>query len=110
MATSVKFLSFRPLDIGNLRPTPNVTEYEAIRATVAADTTPRLEPTPEALQDKELKILTSYRSALLWIAGGVTICRHAPTTEGGHGYAGWPPIGLKEEVLLNDWVAEVEFV
>jgi hypothetical protein len=110
MANHVKFLSFRPITIGNLRPTPNVTEAEAIHATVTADTTPRLEPTPEALQDQELKILTSYRSSLIWLAGGVVICRHAPNTEGGHGYAGWPPKGLKEEVLLNDWIAEVEFV
>ena len=110
MATHVKFLSFRPITIGNLRPTPNVTEWEAIRACLDADATPRLEATPDGLQDKEIEILTSYRSALLWLAGGVTICRHAPTTAGGHGYAGWPPSGLKEEVLLNDWVAEVEFV
>lgn len=110
MATSVKFLSFRPLNIGNLRPTPNVTEWEAISACLDADKTPRLEATPEALNGKELKIITSYRSALLWLAGGVVITRHDPKTNGGHGYAGWPPVGLKEEVLLNDWVAEVEFV
>lgn len=110
MATHVKFLSFRPIEIGNLRPTPNVGEWDAIRACLDADKTPRLESTPEALQDKELEVITSYRSALLWLAGGVVICRHSPNTEGGHGYAGWPPSGLKEEVLLNDWVAEVEFV
>jgi hypothetical protein len=45
MATSVKFLSFRPCTFGNLRPTPNVTEWEAIRACLEADTTPRLERT-----------------------------------------------------------------
>ena len=111
MATSVKFLSFRPCTFGNLRPTPNVTEWEAISACLDADKTPRLERTPEALQDQELKILSSYRSALLWLAGGGGICRHAPNTEGGHGYAGWPTKGLKEEVLVGeDWVAEVEFV
>ena len=111
MATSVKFLSFRPCTFGNLRPTPNVTEWEAIRACLDADQTPRLEATPEDLQDKQLGIITSYRSSLLWIEGGVVVCRHAPNTEGGHGYAGWPPSGLKEEVLVGaDWVAEVEFV
>ena len=110
MATSVKFLNFTPITIGNLRPTPNVTEWEAIRATLDADTSPRLEPTPEGLQEKELKILSSYRSAVMWLEGGVTITRHAPKTAGGHGYAGWPPTGLKETVLLNDWTADVEFV
>ena len=111
MATSVKFMSFRPITIGNLRPTPNVTEWEAIRACLDADKTPRLEHTPEALKGKELKIITSYRSSLLWLAGGVVICRHSPKTDGGHGYAGWPPVGLKEDVIVgNDWVAEVEFV
>jgi hypothetical protein len=110
MATHVKFLSFRPITIGNLRPTPNVGEWEAIRACLDADKTPRLKPIPEDLQDKELKVISSYRAALLWLEGGVTITRDSPKTEGGNGYAGWPPIGLKEEVLLNDWVAEVEFV
>jgi hypothetical protein len=111
MATHVKFLSFRPITIGNLRPTPNVTEWEAIRACLDADETPRIEPTPEGLEGKELNILTSYRSAVMWLEGGATICRHDPKTAGGHGYAGWPPVGIKEEVLVgNDWVAEVEFV
>jgi hypothetical protein len=111
MATSVKFLSFRPCTFGNLRPTPNVTEWEAIRACLDADTTPRLAPTPEDLKDKEVKILSSYRSAVMWLEGGVAITRHDPKTEGGQGYAGWPTIGLKENVLLGEnWVAEVEFV
>jgi len=111
MATAVKFLSFRPITIGNLRPTPNVTEWEAIRACLDADTTPRLKSTPEDLRGKELKILSSYRSTLMWLEGGPVITRHDPKTEGGHGYAGWPPAGLNEEVLLGeDWVADVEFV
>jgi hypothetical protein len=111
MATSVKFLSFRPCTFGNLRPTPNVTEDEAIRITLDADTSPRLKPIPEDLHDKELGILTSYRSTLMWLEGGIMVTRHDPKTEGGHGYAGWPPIGIKEEILVgNDWIAEVEFV
>jgi hypothetical protein len=110
MATSVKFLSFRPCTVGNLRPAPNVSDAADISAALDADTTPRLEPTPEDLQDKKLKIISSYRSALMWLEGGVMIYRNDPKTEGGHGYAGWPPIGTKEEVLLNEWAAEVEFV
>ena len=110
MATSVKFLSFSPITIGNLRPAPNVTETADISAAVATDQTPRLESTPDDLQAKELGIITSYRSYLFWLAGGVVIYRHDPKTEGGGGYAGWPPIGLKETVLLNDWAAYVEFV
>ena len=110
MATHVKFLSFRPCTFGNLRPTPNVTEWEAISVALDADKTPRLEPTPEVLKDKELNILSSYRSAVMWLEGGITITRHDPKTEGGHGYAGWPSSGVKEEALLNDWIAEVEFV
>ena len=111
MATHVKFLSFAPGAFGGLRPTPNVTEAEAIRVTLDADKTPRLKSTPEDLQGKELKILSSYRSALMWLEGGPSITRHDPKTAGGHGYAGWPPVGLKEEVLLGeDWVTEVEFL
>lgn len=110
MATTVKFLSFRPISIGNLRPTPNVGEWEAISATLKADASPRLLPTPEDLQGKELKVLTSYRSSVIWVEGGVSFTREWAKTVGGNGYAGWPPSGLKEEVLLNDWVAEVEFV
>ena len=111
MATSVKFTSFHPCAFGNLRPTPNVTEWEAIRTTLDTDTTPRIEPTPEDLQGKELKILSSYRSSVMWLEGGIVITRHDPKTDGGQGYAGWPPRGIKEEVLLEeDWIAEVEFV
>jgi len=110
MATSVKFLSFHPNTFGGLRPTPNVTDCAEIRAAVEADPTPRLEPTPEDLHDKELKIISSYRSSLMWLEGGVMIYRNDPKTAGGHGYAGWPPIGTKEEVLLDEWAAEVEFV
>lgn len=111
MATAVKFISFRPCTFGNLRPAPNVTDSEAIRDAVAADATPRLERTPEALQDKVLKIITTYRSALLWLEGGVLIYRHAPKTDGGNGYLGWPTKDLIEEVVVGeDWIAEVEFV
>jgi len=69
MATHVKFLSFTPITIGNLRPTPNVGEWEAISAALAADTSPRLEPTPTDLEGKELKIIASYRSAAMWVEG-----------------------------------------
>ena len=109
-ATSIKFLSFLPAIFGGLRPAPNVAETEYISAAVAADTTPRFDPTPEDLQDKELKIIANYRGALMWLEGGVVVYRHDPKTEGGGGYAGWPPVGLKETVLLNDRSAEVEFV
>jgi hypothetical protein len=109
-ATSVKFLSFHPCTFGGLRPAPSVMDCAEISAALEADTTPRLDPTPEDLQGKQLKIISSYRSALMWLEGGVAIYRNDPKTAGGHGYAGWPPIGIKEEVLLDDWAAEVEFV
>jgi len=111
MATSVKFLSFRPCNVGLLRPAPSVMDYEEIHTALDADLSPRLEPTPTDLQDMELRILTSYRSSLIWLAGGVVIYRHAPKTRGGAGYAGWPPVGLMEEVIVeDDWFAKVEFV
>jgi hypothetical protein len=111
MATSVKFLSFHPNTFGGLRPVPNVTEAADISAAVEADLSPRHEPTPDDLKDMELRILTNYRSSLMWLEGGVVIYRHAPKTYGGSGYAGWPPAGLVEEVIVgDDWLAEVEFV
>lgn len=111
MATSVKFMSFRPSTFGGLRPAPSVVDYEEIHAALDADLSPHLESNPTDLQEMELRILTSYRSSLIWLAGGVVIYRHAPKTRGGGGYSGWPPSGLKEEVLLgDDWIAEIEFV
>jgi len=111
MATHVKFLSFRPCTLGTLRPAPSVTDCEEMSAAIEADTSPREDPTPNGLQDKKLKIITSYRSSLMWLAGGVGIYRNAPNTRGGNGYAGWPPTGLVEEVIVDDdWFAEVEFV
>jgi hypothetical protein len=110
MATSVKFLSFQPYTFGNLRPAPNVTEMNIINAAVMADTTPRLASTPEDIQDKVLKILGDYRGSLLWLEGGVIAMRMNIKTVSGNGYAGWPPVGLHETVVLDDWIAEVEFV
>ena len=111
MATTVKFLSFTPCTIGNLCPTPNVREWDAISEELKADTSPRLSSTPEDLQGKELKIITSHRSFLLWLEGGVMITRDQPKTEGGNGYAGHPTVGLKETVrLLDGWTVEVEFM
>ena len=110
MATSVKFLSFQPCTFGNLRPAPSVTEMNTINDAIMADTTPRLASTPEDLQDKVLKIIGDYRAGLLWLEGGVIAMRVATKTEGGNGYSGWPPIGLRETVQLDDWTAEVEFV
>jgi hypothetical protein len=111
MATSVKFLSFRPCTFGTLRPAPNVTDCEEISAALDADPSPRIVVSPDGLQDKKLNIITSYRSSLMWLEGGVGIYRHAPKTRGGSGYAGWPPAGLMEEVIVDDeWFADIEFV
>jgi hypothetical protein len=109
-ATSVKFLSFTPITFGNLRPAPNVRECEEISEALKSDTTPRLSPTPDDLQGKELKVITSYRGCLVWLEGGVVITRTCPKTVGVNGYSGWPPTGTKETVLLDDWSAEVEFL
>lgn len=110
MATSVKFLSFSPSTFGGLRPAPNVTETAIIHAAVAADPTPHIDPTPEGLLNKVLKVIETYRGVMLWLEGGVVIMRSDPNTPGVNGYMGWPPIGTKETVLVNDWAAEVEFI
>jgi len=110
MATHIKFLSFRPCMIGNLRPAPNVVEMEEIHSVMATDATPRIEPTPDNLQDKVLKVIANYRGAVLWLEGGVVITRWEPKTVCGNGYNGWPANGLKENVLLDNLIAEVEFV
>lgn len=108
--TSVKFLAFRDTRVGNLTPAPNVLEAAEIAAACSKDTSPRLEPHPDALMNKVLKVLTHYRGNLLFLEGGIAIHRFDPKTCVGNGYAMWPSPGLVEEVHVEGYTATVEFI
>ena len=56
-----------------LMPTPNVAEWEAIKACLAADTTP---PVTDLLAEP-LTFLATHRGSVLYCAGGVTVYRMA---------------------------------
>ena len=50
------------------------------------------------------------KTSTLYTEGGLSVYRHSPKTQGGNEYSGWPTPGLKEEVTIGDWIAEVEYV
>jgi len=106
--TSVKFLSFKERDFGNLAPCPNVDEMRHIAEVMKGDPTPRLKRHPGDLLDKELKVLADYRGSVLYIEGGVDIVRLSPKTINLWAYP--PKKGDRETVIVGEWVAEIEYV
>jgi hypothetical protein len=107
---AVKFLSFSECTLPYLMPAPSVRDCEEISEAMAADQTPRLELNPDALLNKELKVIATYRGCLMYLEGGQMIHRIDPKTVGGNGYAGWPSKGITETVRIGGWRAEVEYV
>jgi hypothetical protein len=114
MARAVKFLSITPLGPANptaLAPAPNVTDWEEIKA--------GLEGAPviihvDALLEGTHDIRGTYRGWNIYLYPNVHFYRDAPQTRGGHGMAGWPEIGMKEQVTVymddQKYAAQVEFV
>ena len=80
-----------------LAPTPNVTEAEYIAEIMRADSTPQI---TELSVGSVLRCLTTYRGHMLYCAGGVTVHRVSPTTDGGHGRVCYPDKGHEEDVLI----------
>lgn len=107
---SVKFLSFTQNSFGNLMPAPSVSESNQIQFDMEADPTPHIDPTPDNLLNKELKIISDYRGGLLYLEGGVAIHRFDPKTEGVNGYTSWPIPGSTENVKVGEWIGVVAYL
>jgi hypothetical protein len=80
-----------------LAPTPNVSEAEYIAEIMKADSTPQI---TELSVGSVLRCLTTYRGHMLYCAGGVTVHRVSPTTDGGNGRVCYPDNGHEEDVLI----------
>jgi len=80
-----------------LAPTPNVTESEYIAEILRTDTTPQI---TELSVGSVLRCLTTYRGHMLYCAGGVTVHRVSPTTDGCNGRVYYPDKGHEEDVLI----------
>jgi hypothetical protein len=107
-ARALKFLSFTPDETaGGLWPSPNVAEWEEIKAALDADPSPIIDPTPDALTGRTLKALASYRGWLLYLEGCVKI--HRFECDGINGFACSPRVGDVENVHVGRWIARVEF-
>jgi hypothetical protein len=107
---SVKFISFTQKSFGGLMPAPSVRETEQIHLDMEASDTPRIDPTPDNLLNKELKIISSYRGCLLYLEGGIAIHRFDPKTGGANGYTSWPTPGSTENVSIGKWIWVVEYL
>ena len=111
MMPSIKFVSFDMNNAAGLAPAPSIAEEEAIREVLKGDMTPKLEWTPEALLNKELKILTDYRGGLLYTEGGLQVVRiNVDRSLIFNQYTGFPEVGTRETVKIGDWYATVEYV
>jgi hypothetical protein len=93
----VTVLSVTPIKSVGLMPAPNVTDSEHIAASCNGHQTPVVTD----LMAAPILILDNYRSWNLYCAGGVTVYRVSPVSEGGHGYAGSPIPGTTEEVNIS---------
>ena len=83
-----------------LFPAPNVTDWVYIQEALENDTMPRFRNIEDIL-GKPLKILTSYRSNMMYLEGGVSFYRTNPIGPAGHGYGGVPQSGYREEASME---------
>lgn len=115
MATrAVQFVSITPIGPANprgLEPTPNVTDWEYIKE--GLEGVPDLDHVDALLTGAHV-IHGSYRGWTMYLYPNVYFYRNDPQTRGGHGMAGWPDNGIKEEVTLyvddEKYAAQIEFV
>jgi len=115
MATrAVRFLAITPLgpaDPYALEPAPNVTDWDHIQE--ALEGVPVLTDV-NALREGIHAIRGSYRSWTMYLYPNVRFYRDNPKTHGGNGFAGDPPVGLKEEVTIRmdgqQYAAHVEYI
>ena len=113
-ARAVKFLSITPAGSSDpcaLAPAPNVTDWERIQE--------GLEGAPviihvDALCEGTHDIRGTYRGWNIYLYPNVCFYRDAPQTRGGNGMAGWPEIGMKEQVTIHmddeKYAAQVEYM
>lgn len=111
---AVQFLSITPIgpaDLCGLEPAPSVSDWEYIQDGLAgAPTITHV----DTLNGGSHKIRGSYRGWNMYLYPNVYFHRDDPQTGGGNGCAGWPPIGIKEQVTLRmdgqKYIAQVEYV
>ena len=100
-------------EYGNLAPAPGTRDWEYMKEFLDADTTPRIESLAEII-GAPLKLLTSYRGALLFLEGGVSFSRDHPTTHGGNGLRSLPTANCTEKASMQwqgvTYEIEAEFV
>ena len=80
-----------------LLPTPNVTDAAYFDEIMKAHSTPQI---TELSVGSVLRCLTTYRGHTLYCAGGVTVHRVSPTTDGCNGRVWYPDNGHEEDVLI----------
>ena len=104
-------MSLKPTEKTMLAPAPCVRETEYISEILKEDTTPPI----TNLQAQPLTVLTNYRGTMLYCAGGVSVHRVDPKTNGGNGFTSLPQGGdLDEDVIISSSIgkfsARVKFV
>ena len=98
---------------GNLAPAPSVRDWEEMREALDSDTTPRF-TSPAEFLGLPLEVLTTYRGYGIYLQGGVSFHRTAPTTSGGNGMVSMATSNVIEKGSMQwegvTYDIEVEFV
>jgi hypothetical protein len=104
-------MSLKPTEKTVLAPAPCVRETDYISEILRNDQTPLITD----FQAQPLNVLTNYRGVMLYCAGGVSVHRVDPKTNGGHGFVAVPQSDAEEDVIISSSVvgrfsARVKFV
>jgi hypothetical protein len=85
---------------GGLAPAPSVRDCDEMKEIFAADATPRFTSMAEFI-GAPLELLTTYRGWLIYLAGGVSLHRTNPSTDGGNGYCCLPDRNVTEKAIMQ---------
>lgn len=75
-------------------------DWEEMKEALKADTTPHF-TSPAEFIGLPLELLTTYRGNLIYLAGGIEVHRHAPSTTGGNGYSSLPTSNVTEKASMQ---------
>lgn len=113
-SNTVRFLHIQKVDEPTmclLEASPSIKDLDEIHDALTG--IPSVESV-ESLLFGEHIIRGSYRGWQNYLYPNVRFNRRNPKTQGGHGFAGCPPVGIQEDVELRvngeTYVATVEFV
>lgn len=90
-------VSTEPLVFNPLAPAPSVRDVDYISERLRSDEGPKVTD----LMAGPIEVLADYRGSVLYCAGGVTVHRINPKTNGGNGMTSLPTQPIDEDVIIS---------